>query len=178
MITASSLSALGLPWAEQLRSPDYVPVDEEHPLRPEESYGLSKQVDEATAAMVSRRYGATVLAYRFPYTTSAEAIAERAAKVAQDPSDGAKDLWAYLDVRDAASAVLAGVERQIDGFQVLQVVAPDTLSSVPTAELLERFHPHAERRAVFEGRETPYTRRRAQDLLGFHAAHLWSAPDD
>jgi nucleoside-diphosphate-sugar epimerase len=175
LLTASSISALGLAWAERLRSPDYVPVDEEHPLRPEECYALSKQVDECTAQMIARRYGAAVLAYRFPFTARREDIESRAARVASDPGEGSKELWAYLDVRDAARAVRAGVERPIDGYHAVQVVAPDTLSPLPTAELVERFHATAERRAPLEGRSALYTQHRAVELLGFKAERLRSS---
>lgn len=172
LITASSISALGMAWAEELRSPDYLPLDEEHPLRPEECYGLSKQVDECSAAMVARRYGATVLAYRFPFTAGADDVAGRATAVNEDPATAAKELWAYLDVRDAAAAVLAGVERPIEGYHALHVVAPDTLSLLATEELVERFHPTATRRRPIVGRETLFTRQRARALLGFRAEHL------
>ena len=122
-IIASSMAALGLSWASRFRSPDYVPVDEHHPLRPEESYGLSKQVDEATAEMMARRYEMTVLAYRFCYTTSVDEIEARAIKIASDAGEStrsAKELWAYLDVRDAADAVLAGLERPLSGFHAIE----------------------------------------------------------
>jgi nucleoside-diphosphate-sugar epimerase len=176
LLLASSISALGLAWAEGPRSPDYVPVDEEHPLRPEECYALSKQVDEQTGAMLARRYGATVLAYRFPFTASAADIAARAARVAGDPSEGSRELWAYLDVRDAAGALVRGVEASLDaGFNALNVVAPDTLSPLPSAELVARFHPGAEVRAELRGRQSLYSRSRAERLIGFHAEHLTNA---
>ena len=177
LIHASSLSALGLAWADGARSPDYVPVDEEHPLRPEECYGLSKQVDEQTGAMVARRYGCTVLAYRFPFTATAAAIAARAALVADDPTEGSRELWAYLDVRDAASALLAGVERRIEaGFHAINVVMADTLSPLTSTELVARFHPRAEVRSALSGRAPLFSTERAEHLLGFRAAWQRGVP--
>ena len=174
-IIASSMAALGLSWASRFRSPDYVPVDEHHPLRPEESYGLSKQVDEATAEMMARRYEMTVLAYRFCYTTSVDEIEARAIKIASDAGEStrsAKELWAYLDVRDAADAVLAGLERPLSGFHTINIAAPETLVSAPTAELLQRWHPTAEARGTLVGRQSPYAIDKAAELLGFSAKHL------
>ncbi len=180
-IIASSMAALGLSWASRFRSPDYVPLDEEHPLRPEESYGLSKQVDEATAEMIARRYEMTVLAYRFCYTTTVDEIAARAVKIATDPEESArsaKELWAYLDVRDAAEAVLAGLQRPVSGFHVINIAAPETLASAPTAELLQRWHPTTEARRTLVGRHSPYAMNKAAELLGFTATRLIPPPAD
>ena len=180
-IIASSMSALGLSWAPDFRSPYYVPVDEEHPLRPEDCYSLGKQVDEATAAMMARRHGMTVLAYRFPYTTNVEEITARSAEIERDPEEAeraAKALWGYLDVLDAAEAVLAGLESSVSGFQVINVVAPESLAAAPTANLLARYHPSAELRTTFQGRQGLYTTDRAAELIGFTATRLISAALD
>lgn len=173
-VIASSISALGLAWARSVVSPAYVPIDEDHPLWPEESYGLSKQVDEASAAMIHRRYGLPILAYRFPFTAPMEAIRARATAVRRDPARAARELWAYLDVRDAAEAIRLGVEADVAGFHPVQVVAPGTLAGVDTAELVARYHPTSEVRSRLVGRQTPYVTRRAEKLLGFHATHLIS----
>ncbi|GAA2758287.1 NAD-dependent epimerase/dehydratase family protein [Actinopolymorpha rutila] len=171
-VIASSVSALGLAWAREVNSPAYVPIDEDHPFWPEESYGLSKQVDEATAAMIHRRFGMPILAYRFPFTTSAKALAERAAQVRADPAEAVRELWAYLDLRDAAEAIRLGVESGVPGFHPVYVMAPDTLADRPTAELIARYHPGSEVRTPLVGRQTPYVITRAEELLGFHARHL------
>lgn len=171
VVTASSVSALGLAWGSGAMSPLYVPVDARHPLRPEEAYALAKQVDEATEEMFHRRHGITVLALRFPFTTTADEIAQRAALVAADPTEGSKELWAYLDVRDAARACRLAVEAEAEGFHPIHVVADDTLASLPTEQLIERFHPATELRAPLPGRRTAYDTAAAVSLLGFRAAH-------
>lgn len=175
-VIASSISALGMAWARQVVSPQYVPVDEDHPFWPEEPYALSKQVDEATAAMQSRRYGLTVLCYRFPFTSVAEEIHRRAARVRADPTEAVRELWAYLDYRDAAEALRLGVESDLTGSHVLTVTAPDTLADQPTRELLTRFHPTTQIRSALPGRQTAYSTERTERLLGFRAQYL--APVD
>jgi len=51
VVWASSETTLGPPFD---RPPDYTPVDEQHPLRPESSYGLSKVLGEEMARQFSR----------------------------------------------------------------------------------------------------------------------------
>lgn len=171
---ASSFSALGLPWAARPLHPDYVPVDEELPPQVEDPYGLSKQVDEATAAMMARRHGMSVVALRFPFLGGPhDKLDARAARYAEDPGNGAKELWTYLDTRDAARAAWLALVRPVEGFRVVFVTAPMTLAPQPTEELLARFHPAAERRAPLPGRTVPVDLTAAETVLGFTAEHLY-----
>jgi nucleoside-diphosphate-sugar epimerase len=54
VVWASSETTLGLPFDTP---PDYAPVDEEHELRPESSYALSKVLAEEMARQFSRWSG-------------------------------------------------------------------------------------------------------------------------
>lgn len=167
---ASSISVLGLAWGRPGLTPAYVPIDEDHPILAEDPYALSKQTDENTARMIHRRSGLDVLALRFPFTGGDDRVAERAAAVAADAGEGVKDLWAWLHAQDAAVALRLAVESDVTGCHALNVVAPETISAVPTEELLDRYHPTAERRRPLPGTATPYATDRAEALLGFRAA--------
>ncbi|GII56831.1 NAD-dependent epimerase [Planotetraspora thailandica] len=173
-VVASSFSVLGLPWAGRALHPAYVPVDEALPLQVEDPYGLSKQADEATAAMMARRHAMAVVALRFPLLGGpGDKFDKTAARYAGDPGSGAKELWTYLDTRDAAHACWLGLTRPVEGCQVVFVTAPDTLADRPTEELLGRFHPDAERRAPIPGRAAPIDLGVAERLLGFRARHRY-----
>jgi nucleoside-diphosphate-sugar epimerase len=169
---ASSISLLGLPWGAPGLAPLSAPVDESHPNIGTDPYALAKEVDEATGAMMHRRHGMQVVALRISNTAPMASHVARMAKVAEDPADLAKELWAYLDVRDAARAFALGVERDIPGFHVINVMAPDTYSALPTAELMARYHPSTPLRRPLVGREVPFDLTRSRDLLGFRAEHL------
>jgi nucleoside-diphosphate-sugar epimerase len=168
---ASSTSVTGLPFASPPVSPLYVPVDEAHPNVGSDPYALSKEADEATAQTMQRRHGYQVVALRISNTSTMEYQLAVAADVARDPSGLACELWAYLDVRDGARAFRLAVERVIPGCHVINVMAPDTYSPEPTAELLARYHPTAEVRRPIVGREVPFDLTRSRELLGFSAAH-------
>ncbi|MGZ8514096.1 MAG: NAD-dependent epimerase/dehydratase family protein, partial [Candidatus Limnocylindrales bacterium] len=168
---ASSTSVTGLPFASPPISPLYVPVDEEHPNVGSDPYALSKETDEATARTMHRRHGYQVVALRISNTAPMAEQQAKAAEVARDPSDLACELWAYLDIRDGARAFRQAVERGVPGCHVINVMAPDTYSAEPTAELLARYHPSAELRRPIVGREVPFDLARSRDLLGFSAEH-------
>ena len=173
---ASSFSVLGLPWAARPLHPAYVPVDEALPLQIEDPYGLSKQADEATGAMVARRHGMTVVALRFPLLGGpGDKFDQTAARYADDPGSGAKELWSYLDTRDAALACWRSISLPIEGYHAIFVTARDTLAPQPTEELLDRFHPEVERRAPLPGRAVPVDLGEADRLLGLTIEHPYPA---
>jgi nucleoside-diphosphate-sugar epimerase len=168
---ASSYAICGLPFARvPLRMP-YLPIDVRLPLQITDPYALSKRADEETAAMIARRYGTTVVALRLPFVGAADGrLAEMAGRFVHDPAHGAPDVWSYLDVRDAARALVAALQPNSEGCHVVYVAAPETLAPQPTEELLEAFHPGVPR-PCFPGRTVPIDLTGARDLLGFTAAH-------
>ncbi|MCG5220808.1 NAD-dependent epimerase/dehydratase family protein [Streptosporangium sp. KLBMP 9127] len=178
-VIASSMSVLGLPWADRLLHPAYVPVDEALPLQLEDPYGLSKQADEATAAMMARRHGMTVVALRYPRLGGpGDKLRQTAGEWAGDPGAGAKELWTYLDTRDAARAAWLALTRPIRGHHVIMVTAPTTLVATPTEELLRRFHPSSQVRASLPGRTAPVDLGVATRILGFAARHHYELSEE
>lgn len=170
-VIASSLSITGLPFSPRPAVPDYVPVDEAMPLQVADPYALSKQADEATAAMVARRDGMSVAALRFPFLGEPEVLVTEARKLRDDPGFSAGSLWAYLDMRDAAMACWRGVTAELSGMHALYVAAPDTLSPYPTEDLIARYLPGVPVRAPLPGRTVPIDTSAASSLLGFGAEH-------
>ena len=171
---ASSWSVTGLPFAPFPLEPAYLPVDERIPLQVADAYALSKQVDEATAEMAWRRHGLSVVALRLPYLGDPDAgLAQRVAELTDDPAAGARDMWAYLDYRDAARVCVDAVTVEFAGFAVVGLAAPETLCPYPTKALLDRFLPHVAVRAPLSGRAVPVDVTVAQRLLGFAPVYLY-----
>ncbi|GIF72509.1 epimerase [Asanoa siamensis] len=168
-VVASSMSVLGLAWAQVPLQPRYLPVDLRHPLQVSDPYALSKQTDEATAAMVARRHGMAVTALRFPFLGGFPRLSARADAFRADPASGALELWSYLHVDDAAAACLAGLAAP-PGAHVLFVAAPETLAPYPTEDLLAAYLPTVPLRARFPGRTVPVDLEPARRVLGFTAA--------
>ncbi|MDQ3399101.1 MAG: NAD(P)-dependent oxidoreductase, partial [Deinococcota bacterium] len=140
-VVASSTAALGTAFALHPFPPHYVPIDEAHPLLPQDPYALSKEVTERTGEAFHRRTGMSVLAYRFHWITQPGEVAAQAATFRARPELRANELWGYVDVRDAARACRLGIEAKGLGFEVFNITATDSLSEVATAELVERYYP-------------------------------------
>ncbi|PZF79906.1 NAD(P)-dependent oxidoreductase [Jiangella anatolica] len=174
-VIASSYGATGLPWTREPVPPAYLPIDEALPPVVEDPYGLSKQADELTAAMMARRHGLTVVALRYPFVGGVEErLAAHARSLAEDPSRGVRDLWSYLDVRDAALAAVSALSVSDGRAHVAFVAAPTTLVPVPTAELLRRYLPGVPVRRALPGRSVPVDTSAAARLFGFAAQYPYS----
>ncbi|MRG59222.1 NAD-dependent epimerase/dehydratase family protein [Agromyces sp. CFH 90414] len=170
---ASSYAICGLPFATRPLAAPYLPFDAGIPLQPTDPYALGKRVDEATADLFARRDDLRVVSLRLPFIGSATELAGQAARFRADPAAGAPDLWSYLDTRDAARAMLAGLSPSAPGAHVVYVAAPDVLSPLDTEHLLDAYHPGVPRRRRFAGREVPIDLEPAERLLGFRAEHSW-----
>jgi nucleoside-diphosphate-sugar epimerase len=167
---ASSYAICGLPFGKGRPRMPYLPIDVRLPLQIADPYALSKQVDEATAAMINRRYAMSVVALRLPFIGTADGrLATTAAHFVDHPEHGAADVWSYLDARDAASALVAALRPATPGLHVVYAAAPETLAPQPTEWLLDKFHPDVPRPS-FPGRTVPIDLSPAKELLGFEAA--------
>jgi nucleoside-diphosphate-sugar epimerase len=172
-VIASSFSITGLPFGPRTLVPPYLPIDESTPLQVADPYALSKQADEATAAMIALRDGMTVTPLRFPYLVfpgSAEP-AQLAEQFNEDPLEGLSCLWTYVDSRDAAVACWLAATVSLTGCNPMYIAAPDTMVRHSTEELLDRLLPGVPRNRPMPGRTAPVDVTMARTLLGFAAEH-------
>ena len=172
-VIASSTSIYGLTYAPPALSPRYVPIDEDHPLELLDPYALSKATDELTALSVHRRTGMTVVALRFHWIAPPDDAIDRAVELAGDPEDAARELWGYVDARDAARASRLALERPGVGYATLNISAADTLASEPTADLVHRYHPSTEIRRGASGFRSPWSSSRARRVIGYEPQYTW-----
>ncbi len=172
-VIASSISALGTAYPPAPALPLYAPLDEEHPLLPADPYALSKQADECTGAMFHRRAGMTVAALRFTMVTPPGQALEHARRHRSSRAAGARILWSYVDVRDAAAACRLALQAPGVGFEVFNVTAADTLSDLPTEELVRGHAPGVEIRREMPGTSSAVSCEKARSRLCYRPRHSW-----
>jgi nucleoside-diphosphate-sugar epimerase len=176
VIYASSLSIYGIAWSTGT-SPDYVPVDEKHPLRHFESYALSKEVNERSADMWANRSETAFVGLRFPHTHTEAVFAEMAQKMREGDEEileqGAKIFWAYLDLRDAVQGILAVIEKGAQGSKTYNFAAPDTYAHKPTREIMAEFHPTSKIAATISGYDSIVDCSEWMSVYGYEPKHLF-----
>jgi nucleoside-diphosphate-sugar epimerase len=171
-VIASSYSILGLTFATTPQHPAYYPIDEHLPLQVSDPYALSKQADEATARMMTRRHGMDIVAIRYPFIADEDRLARRLALTLADPGATAADSWAYLGLDDAAEIAWRAVTVPVSGFHALFTSAPGILAPYPTQDLIAAYHPDTPVRRPIPGRQSPIDTSAATRLLGFTARAL------
>src|SRR5437870_756040 len=174
VVIASSTAAFGFIYARQPFSPDYLPVDEQHPSKPQDPYALSKVVGEQIAdSFITPHKEMTISSLRFPgiiFDFSHEIVRERW----NDPKGRASGFWAYMDSWDAAMACRLAMEAEFTGHELMIVVAPRSSMKEPTDELIKEYFPAVTKTdPKLTGNWSGVSSANAERILGFAAEHLW-----
>ena len=171
VVSTSSNAAVGWAYSEGAFLPDYLPIDEEHPLRPIDPYGLSKQIGETIARSYSLK-GVEAVVIRPSGVVTPEALDEIRRTGGREP-EGWRE-YSYIDVRDLAAAFRLAVEKPLPGCTVMFVVADDSTVAEPLSDLLPRLKPAIGDRAQgLTGTRAVFTNDRAKELLGWKPVHTW-----
>ena len=92
-------------FADGERRPEYLPVDEEHPTVPEDSYAMSKVVNEACARSFQARTGADIYALRINNVIEPHEYERDFPGYFDDPEVRRRNIFAYIDARDLGQIV-------------------------------------------------------------------------
>lgn len=172
VIIASSETTFGIVFNYEPRDPVYLPLDEEYPVDPPDSYALSKVCNEATAKSFATRTGADIYAIRIGNVIEPHEYANFPGFF-QNPEGRKRIMWSYIDARDLGQLVLKAIETDGLGYQVFNAAQDDCSSDLPTAELLRRFYPNVPVKSSLGEYETLLSNRKAKQMLGFQPEHSW-----
>ncbi|GAA4733700.1 NAD(P)-dependent oxidoreductase [Pedococcus ginsenosidimutans] len=173
VVFASSETTYGICFAQGERQPLYLPVDEEHPTVPEDSYAMSKVAGEVTARSFQARTGADVYGLRINNVIEPHEYAEKFPDFLADPRLRRRNVFAYIDTRDLGQMVQRCLEVDGLGYEVFNVANADMSVSVTTDEVRRRFYDGVELRREMGRDETFYSVDKARRLLGYDPQHSW-----
>src|SRR3954453_722354 len=165
---ASSETTLGLPFD---RPPDYAPVDEEHELRPESSYALSKVLGEEMARQFHRWSGIPIVGLRFSNVME-RADYELFPSYWDDPHLRKGNLWGYVDESHVAQSCRLGLEANV-AAEAFIIAAGDTVMRRPSRDLMAEVYPGVPVRDGVEGTETLLSIDKARRVLGYSPDFTW-----
>lgn len=181
----SSSSAYGLASAGYIAAPIYLPVDENHPVRATEPYGLSKRSCETVAEGFSVRNGMCVTVLR-PCFVAFPHLIEEMVKVYEnrDPghSDGGRPFplpplrW-FVAPEDAAIGFRLALEANVQ-FEIFNLSAEDTFTSQPTVDMISELFGevpplHGPRRYAQAPHASPMSTEKARAQLGWRPKESW-----
>ncbi len=173
IIFASSETAYGICFADGERKPDYLPMDEEHPTVPEDSYAMSKVVNEATAKSFHARSGTDIYGLRINNVIEPHEYKELFPGFIADPKQRLRNIFAYIDARDLGHMVQCCLDTNGLGYEVFNVSNDHHSVDTPTSELISEYYQGVEIRKEMDERETFYPNDKAKKMLGFSPQHDW-----
>ncbi len=173
VIFASSETTYGVCFADGVRKPEYLPLDEDHPTVPEDSYAMSKVCNEATARSFQRRSGADIYGLRINNVIEPHEYERDFPAYMADPALRRRNFFAYIDARDLGQMVDCCLQADGLGYQIFNVSNDDHSVGLATQELIERFYDGVEIRREMAERETFYSNDKAKRMLGFAPKHSW-----
>ncbi|WP_309668435.1 NAD(P)-dependent oxidoreductase [Tabrizicola sp.] len=172
VIVASSESIYGMCYADGTMQPEQLPLDETTALTPTDSYGLSKEVNEASARAMQRRSGADVLCLRMALVL-APADYARFPEDFANPGPRRRGSFAYIDGRDLGHVVHLALVAQGVGFQILNVAHAESCLPIPTQDLTRRFFDGVPQTRALVAHESLVCTQKLRRMLGYSDRHGW-----
>jgi nucleoside-diphosphate-sugar epimerase len=188
IVFASSYFTLGIGFRMSGTSyvPEYLPMDEDHPSLPEDTYSLSKYLNEETAKAFARAYDMRFIGLRFlgVYFDHIEANRKNAnfgitVPAATNADQGALtgNTYQYVDSRDIANIIELSINKIGDpAFLPFEAffVATDTTYLEDTQEVIKKRWPSlVEKGKGIQGTDGLISIEKAQRLLGYKPQWSW-----
>lgn len=175
VIWTSSEATYGVTYRDEARPLEFLPIDETHPQRPLDGYGLSKVVGETIAARTHRRYEVPVVSMQPTWVQMPGRYETPAIREAFDLSDPipSGSLWSYVDVRDVASFIATAVEADLAGHERYLLVAEDNYLGVETEKAIEAAWGSLPEACSLAGEQTAFSSEKARRELGWEPIHTW-----
>jgi nucleoside-diphosphate-sugar epimerase len=169
-IFMSSESTLGFAFSTKRILPLYIPIDEQHPIQPQDPYGLSKAVGEMLCAGFTDRTGMQTICLRAPWIwVPEEREIQLYRQLITEYPRWSKNLWAYIHVLDVARAIQCALVMKISQIHyVFYICANENWVGIESRELLEKFYPEVcDIRNGFSDKMSLINGNKAKQELGF-----------
>ena len=173
IVFASSETTYGVCFADGERKPEYLPIDEDHPTIPEDSYATSKVVNEVTARSFQQRSGFDIYGIRINNVIEPHEYQQNFPAYLENPDVRRRNIFAYIDARDLGQLVDRCLKTDGLGFQIFNASNDDHSVALSTREIIERFYEGVPVKKTMGESETFYSNAKARELLGFEPEHSW-----
>ncbi len=171
----SSETVPGFIYALRPFSPEYLPIDEEHPVRPQDAYATAKWFGELLCERAVERSEIRCTSIRPSWVQDEASYERNLGPVVRDPSVLIGNYCSYIDVHDLCDAVVLAIETDLPGHEVFYIASPDTIGGHPLAETVRTHYggDGIELRPTVREDSSAVSSEKAQRLLGWTATRSW-----
>ena len=175
-VNVSSETVPGFFFPERDWDAGYAPVDEDHPIRPQDPYATAKHFSEQLMDAAMRRSDIRCLTIRPCWVQWEGNYAHNLGAALRDPENTpSKNFWSYIDAYDLADALRLAAESDLDTHEVFYIASPDNHANRPLADLIR--HHHGDAVEIREPLPRPdasgLSIAKAQRLLGYAPTRSW-----
>jgi sugar/nucleoside kinase (ribokinase family)/nucleoside-diphosphate-sugar epimerase len=174
-VNFSSETVPGFIFAHRPFKPDYLPVDEEHQIRPQDPYATAKWFSELLCERAVERADIRCTSIRPCWVQDEGSYERNLGPIVRDPSVIIENYVSYIDVHDLCDAVVLAIETDLPGHEVFYIASPDTIGGHPLVETVRRY---------YDGEDIPFrpleredasaiSSAKARRLLGWEPKRSW-----
>ena len=174
LVNISSETVPGFFFPERPFLPDYVPVDEDHPIRPQDPYALSKYFGELLMDAAVRRSDLRCISIRPCWVHHEGNYEGNLGPQVRDPALLSPNFWSYIDVHDLADAIVLAVQSDLPGHEVFYIASPDNVGGRPFAAMVRKYYGNkVEIRALAREDASGISCAKAMRMLGYAPKRSW-----
>ena len=173
-VNISSETVPGFFFPERPFIADYAPVDEEHPIRPQDPYAISKYFGELLMDAAVRRSDIRCISIRPSWVQHEGNYERNLGPVIRDRSLDSASFWSYIDVYDLADAIGLAAESDLPGHEVFYIASPDNIGGRPFHQAMkEMYGEEVDLRPVAREDASGISSAKAERMLGYKPTRSW-----
>ena len=173
-VNISSETVPGFFFPERDFLPDYAPVDEEHPIHPQDPYAISKHFGEQLMDAAVRRSDIRCISLRPSWVQYEGNYEQNLGPQVRDASVLSPNLWSYIDAYDLADSIVLATESDLPGHEVFYIASPDNVGGRNFGEILHTYYgDKIELRPTARPDASGISSAKAQRMLGWSPKRSW-----
>ena len=174
LVNVSSETVPGFFFAERPWTAAYAPIDEAHPIAPQDPYALAKHFGEQLCDAAVRRSDVRCISLRPSWVQHAGNYERNLGPLVRDVSEPSDSFGSYIDVDDLADAIVLAVASDLPGHEVMYIASPDNAYGRPLVDVVRAHHGDAvEIREVDRPDASGTSIAKARRLLGYAPTRSW-----
>ena len=178
LVNVSSETVAGMMFAERPFEPAYFPIDEDHPVLPQDPYALGKHFTEQLCDAAVRRSDLRCITIRPTWVQDSASYARNLGPMIRMAAAGTPEAsfngWSYIDAYDLAVALRLAVESALPGHEVMYVCSPDSAGVADTvAALRAQYGDRVEYRPFARVDASGTSAAKAERMLGWQPTRSW-----